>query len=124
MKTFFTLMGIGCIVYAVALAFRRFSIWMCGITASGTIVKHETLATEDGVGYVPVVEFRDSKGTLRQFVSSSGDFPKRLNVGTIVNVLYSQSNPDIAYIDSFWHIWIAPITLAVLGITVAAIAWS
>lgn len=116
-------MGAACIVFAVVLAFRRFAVWMSGITTTGTILGHETLTAEDGVGYVPVVEFRDSGGSLRRFVSTSGDFPKRLNVGTIVNVLYSQSNPGMAYIHSFWHIWIAPITLAVLGITVIAVAW-
>jgi hypothetical protein len=96
---------------------------MSGVSTTGTILSHETRTTEEGVGYVPVVEFKDSEGTLRQFVSSSGNFPKRLIIGARVKVLYSQTSPGMAYIDSFWHFWIAPISLAVLGITSVAISW-
>ena len=123
MKTYFALMGTAFIVFAVVLTFRRFAVWMSGVSTTGTILGHETRTTEEGVGYVPVVEFKDSEGTLRRFVSSSGNFPKRLIVGASVKVLYSQSNPGTAYIDSFWHFWIAPISLAVMGITSVAISW-
>lgn len=116
-------MGTAFIVFAVVLTFRRLTVWMSGISTTGTILGHETRTTEEGVGYVPVVEFKDSEGTLRRFVSSSGNFPKRLIIGASVKVLYSQSNPGMAYIDSFWHLWIAPISLAVLGITSVAISW-
>ena len=116
-------MGTAFIVFAVVLTFRRFAVWMSGVSTTGTILGHETRTTEEGAGYVPVVQFKDSEGTLRRFVSSSGNFPKRLIIGANVKVLYSQTSPGMAYIDSFWHLWIAPISLAVLGITSVAISW-
>ncbi|CAK0781607.1 DUF3592 domain-containing protein [Gammaproteobacteria bacterium] len=122
MKTYFALMGIACIVFAVAIAFRRFVVWMNGVSTTGKITGHQALTTEDGVGYVPVVEFMDLKGTIHRFVSNTGDFPRRRDVGASVKVLYSQSNPGMAYICSFWHIWVVPITFAALGI-ILVVTW-
>jgi hypothetical protein len=123
MKTYFALMSFACIVFAVGLAIRRFAVWIGGVATIGTICGHQTITTEDSVGYVPVVEFLDSQGNLRRFVSGSGDFPKRRNVGTTVKVIYSQSNHNSAYICSFWHLWITPISIAVLGIIVFVFTW-
>jgi len=123
MKTYFALMSLACMVFAAGLAIRRFAVWMGGVTTTGTIRGHQTVTTEDGVCYVPVVEFLDAQGVLRQFVSGSGDFPRRRDSGTLVKVVYQQSNPSRAYICSFWHLWITPITIATLGIIVFVFTW-
>ena len=127
MKTCFAcmlhlLLGTAFIVFAVVLTFRRVAFWRSGVSTTGVILGHEAHYSEEGVGYAPVIGFKDSEGAHRQFVSSLGSFPKCLVVGASVKVLYSQSNPSMAYIQSFWHIWIEPIFFGVLGITALVVS--
>ncbi len=59
-KIYFALMGAICLVMAIAMALRRVAVLRAGVTETGIVVGHRAYANEDGVGYVPVVEFTDS----------------------------------------------------------------
>ena len=89
----------------------------------GRVVDYKISAIDESTSYQPVVEFFDKQGTLRSFTSGAGWNDPRPKIGAEVTVCYLQADPNTAYIQSFLHLWAAPVACAVLGLAVFAAIW-
>ena len=115
MKAFLTVIGIAFLALAAVTFLRRLSVALRGASAFGHVRGHEERKTEDGVSYMPIVEFADSVGNVHRFTSLAGGGRRTPAVGTRVRVRYLPGDPKVAYIQSFLHMWAAPLAFAVLG---------
>jgi hypothetical protein len=122
-KTYLVVVGLVLLLLAVVLFVRRVSALLRGASAVGRVQGHEARTSDDIVAYFPIIEFADSKGDLRRFTSVAGGSSKNPGVGTTVRVRYLRSNPRVAYIQSFLHMWAAPSACAALGLGALAVLW-
>jgi hypothetical protein len=122
-KTYLVVVGVVLLILAVVLLVRRVAALLRGTSAVGRVQGHEARTSDDGVAYLPVVEFADSKANLHRFTSVAGSSDRSPSVGTTVRVRYLRSNPKVAYVQSFLHMWAAPLALAVLGLGALAVLW-
>jgi Protein of unknown function (DUF3592) len=120
LQTYFLVIGITLLVLAAVLFYRRLSAMMHGVSVVGRVVGHEARTIDDSTSYLPVVEFLDVQGRQVRFTSVAGGSNRHPKVGVEVTVRYLRSNPKVVYIQSFLHMWAAPIACTVLGL--AAIA--
>ena len=104
--------GIACLASAVFLLYRRLLVLFVGVSVIG----HEARTDDDSVSYLPIVEFKDSWGVAHRFTSVAGRSTRHPLQGTNVVVRYLPAHPKIAFIQSFLHMWAAPLALAVLGL--------
>ncbi len=115
MKTYLTFIGFVLMALGVYLFIRRLNAQLHGSATIGRIVGHESRTDDDVVFYLPIVEFADSRGTVHRFTSVAGSSNQSPSVGATVRVRYSPENPSVAYIQSFLHMWVAPLACAVLA---------
>lgn len=123
MNAYLTLIGVGFLILAAVLLVRRWSALWHGASAVGSVQGHEVRTTDEEVYYLPVVEFTDSTGHRHRFTSVAGGSSRTPVVGTRVRVRYLPSDPKVAYIESFLHMWAAPLGCAVLGVAALAVLW-
>ena len=65
------------------------------------------------------IYFVDHTGKGRHFTSNAGWSSPKPSVGARVQVVYHRSDPELAYIRSFFHLWAGPV--AMLAFALAAI---
>lgn len=123
MKAYLTALGTALLVLAVVLFVRRLSAALRGASALGCVRGHEERESEDGVSYLPIVEFTDAAGNVHRFTSVAGRADRTPAVGAVVRVRYLPSDPKVAYLQSFLHMWAAPLACAVLGAAALAVQW-
>jgi hypothetical protein len=111
------------LILAAVLFVRRLSTLLRGASAQGRVQGHEVRTIDEEVAYLPIVEFIDSRGHLYRFTSVAGGSTRTPVVGATVRVRYLPSNPTVAYIQSFLHMWAAPLACAVLGVGALAVLW-
>jgi hypothetical protein len=120
-KAYLTVIGIAFLVLAAVLFLRRLSAALRGASAVGHVRGHEERKIEDGVSYLPIVEFADSAGNVHRFTSVAGRSTRTPALGSMVRVRYLPGDPQVAYIQSFLHMWAAPLAFAVLGAAALAV---
>jgi hypothetical protein len=120
---YLTVVGIAFLVLATVLLVRRLSALMQGASALGSVQGHEMRRLDEAVYYHPIVEFNDSSGHRHRFTSVAGRSVKTPEVGTHVRVRYVRNDPNVAYIESFLHMWAAPLGCALLGVAAFAVLW-
>ena len=108
--------GIACLASAVFLLCRRLLVLFVGVSVIGHVMGHEARTDDGSVSYLPIVEFKDSWGVAHRFTSVAGRSTHHPLQGTNVVVRYLPAHPKIAFIQSFLHMWAAPLALAVLGL--------
>ena len=94
---------------------RRLIVAKSGTVAVGTVEGHERRDVDDSTFYHPVVQFVDQHGVKRRFTSVAGASSRKPIVGATVKVRYLDSNPEVAFIGGFLHMWAAPMALSVLA---------
>jgi hypothetical protein len=109
-KAYLAAVGVAMLILAAVLFVRRLSALLCA-------------PIDEEVSYLPIVEFTDSRGHLHRFTSVAGGSSSTPAVGATVRVRYLPSNPTVAYIQSFLHMWAAPLACAVLGVGALAVLW-
>ena len=115
MRIYLALVAAACIVGAVWLAVRRWSVLVDGVDATGRVEGFEERESEGTVCYLPIVSFTDRHGRARRFTSVAGRETPSPPVGSRVTVRYLRDDPGRAYIASFLHMWAAPVGFAVMG---------
>ncbi len=70
--------------------------------------------TRDSVKFAPLVRFSHA-GQVIDFTGPSGSNPPSYRIGETVPVLFLESNPASARIDSFFSIWGTTVSLSILG---------
>lgn len=78
---------------------------------------------DDSTAYLPTVEFNDAEEKVHRFTSPAGHGTPRLRIGEFVPVRYLPSNPKIAYISSFLHMWSGSSAFIILGLVALYAAW-
>jgi hypothetical protein len=111
------------LILAAVLFVRRLSALLRGASALGRVQGHEVHTIDEEVSYLPIVEFTDSRGHLHRFTSVAGGSRRTPAVGATVRVRYLPGNPTVAYIQSFLHMWAAPVACALLGVGALAALW-
>ncbi len=123
MKYYFATLGFICLALAAWLAWRRFRAFFFGNITSGRVYSHEKRIIDDATSYHPVIVFTDANGQQHQFTSVAGNARAKPIEGAEVRVRYLPSNPKIAYISTFLHMWAASLALVVLGCAGVAVLW-
>jgi Protein of unknown function (DUF3592) len=123
LKLYFLLMGFSLLALGFVLFYRRFVAWKKGATAVGRVVGHQLRTMDDSTIYLPIIVFFDQQGKEFRFTSVAGGSVQNPKIGTEVRVCYLRSNPEIAYINSFLHMWAAPVACAILGLAAFAAIW-
>jgi Protein of unknown function (DUF3592) len=122
-KAYFTFIGFALLALAGYLFIRRLSTRLHGNATVGRVVGHDSRTDDDAVFYLPIVEFADWRGTVHRFTSVAGRSSRLPAVGATVRICYRPENPSVAYIQSFLHMWAAPLACAVLGAAALAVWW-
>lgn len=116
MQTYLTIIGVAFLVLAGYLFLRRLSAQFRGEAAAGRVVGHEERKDDEATSsYHPIVEFTDLAGAVHRFTSVAGGSDRAPAVGAAVRVRYVPEDPGVAYVQSFLHMWAAPLACAVLG---------
>jgi len=68
-----------------------------------------------GLSVAPVIEFKDKTGKTFE-ITGVASSPPKYNPGDHVDILYPESNPEKACIDSFFDKWLLTIVPMVFGI--------
>ena len=123
MSVYFSLVGAAFLLLAAFLFVRRFSAHFCGTSTPGRVLGHEEREDEGTIFYLPIVEFTDANGRTHRFTSVAGGSTKVPAEGSVVRVCYLPESPSTAYIQSFLHMWAAPLGCAALGIGALAVPW-
>ena len=123
-KIYFVTIGCLCLACALWLLVRRLRVLIYGSVALGRVVAHEARESDDEMSYLPVVLFTDGTGREHRFTSVTGSSARSPSVGKQVRVRYLSSNPRLAFVGSFLHMWAAPLALGVLGAAGIAVLWS
>jgi len=85
------------------------------IVTEGQVVDLVESRSNDSSTYAPVVEFKTFNGSVIEFLSSNGSNPPSYDVGEIIDVLYLESEPKSARINSYMSLWGGATILAGLG---------
>lgn len=90
---------------------------------TGTVIDLSRESDSEGtVTFYPVVRFTTADGRTVEFVSSSGSSPPSESVGDRVEVLYDPDDPQDARLTGFFHLWLWPLILGVMGAMFSAVA--
>ena len=85
---------------------------------TGTVVGYETRrGSKGGATQAEVVEFQGPDGKTVKFVEKTSRSRFIMNTGHEVNVLYNPDNPSKARINSFWTLYVSPIILLLVGLS-------
>jgi len=115
LKYTFTVVGLGMIVGAFFLFTNTQDFLKNALTTDGTVVELVRSRSSDSDTYRPVVVFKSNGGSTIEFTSSSGSNPPSYSKGEIVEILYQESSPEQAKINSFFSLWGATTILGGLG---------
>lgn len=117
-KTFLLIVALALFALAVWLMVRRLRAHLGSAAAVGVVTGHERRELDDTVSYHAVVAFEDDRHESRQFTAVAG-LPRPVpRVGARVRVCYLRGQPEVAFIDSFLHMWAAPVGVAALSLGV------
>ena len=125
MRTYFAVLAVACFVTALVLLVRRLSVVVKGVTSTGRVVAFETREDDGSRYYLPVVVFTDREGRSHQFTSVAGGSNPTPAIGSELSVRYLPDHPRTVFVESFLHMWAAPLGLAALGAgaVLAYIGW-
>ncbi len=96
--------------------YRRARRWRA---TEGTVIRLAEVAYDEGSTFFPVVEFRDDRGSVVAFQSTTGSYPPQYGVGATVRVCYPPQDPKAAQIigERRW----AVVLLGAMGIISLAV---
>jgi hypothetical protein len=119
----YVLIGIFCLpgplglIFALDLTLHRAAFIHTALRADGTVIWMEPVRTSRvGAGTaIPVFRFTANDGRLH-IINSDVSVPfSTFKRGDRVDVLYLQSNPEIAHIDAFSTLWQKSLVMGVWG---------
>lgn len=114
-KYLFAAIGLGLLTGAALVYNHTASFISRASRAQGTVTAMvPQRSTDNSVRYRPIVRFEHG-GQEIQFGDSVSTDPPAFNVGQAVTVLYLESNPHDARIDSFTSLWFLPALLGGMG---------
>ena len=115
MRLYFAIVASMAIAAAAWLFVRRLKVAVKGVRVTGYVVAHEVRVDDGSLCYLPVITFVDHCGMRRRFTSVAGNSRQCPPVDTALTVRFLPDNPNIAFVESFLHMWAAPLAMFVLG---------
>jgi len=122
-RFYFVAVGTVLLGVSIYLFIRRLAALLFGVSTVGRIEGHAAHTLDDSIAYHPIVTFIDESDRSHRFRSTAGASSRSPAVGADVRVRYLPSNPEIVYVESFLHMWAAPLGCAVLGLAALAVLW-
>ena len=124
-KYVFALIGAGMLIGALVAYSHARSFVAHAIHAEGTVValeprvdtRHDSnnnTYTNGSVTWAPRVRFSHD-GQAIEFIGSTSSNPPSYHVNETVPILFEESNPYGAKLDTFFSVWIAPLILGLIG---------
>lgn len=131
----YTFTIIGSVLTAIAILgyVNTQSFLETSTVAQGTVVdlvmtKSDRSSSSSGVSirttsnsYAPIVEFMADNGRTYSFTSSVSTSPPAYSIGEKVEILYDESDPNEALINSFFFVWGGVLILGGLGFLFATV---
>jgi hypothetical protein len=99
--------------FAVWGGFHAYSSWQLvssGGTAIGVVVALDESSSDGSPVYSPVIEFT-ANGKTYSFEGGNASNPPAYHLGQKVKVLYDQSAPEKARVNSFFELWLFPLII-------------
>lgn len=123
-KYVFALLGLGLLIGAVVSVTHTRSFLAHAVRAQGTVVallprysnnsSNNSNSTNNSPTYAPMIRF-SAGAQVVDFTASTSSNPPSYRVGETVPVLYLESAPFQARLDSFFSLWGAGVVLGPLG---------
>lgn len=114
-KYLFAAVGLGMLMGAVRVHNHTASFVSRASRAQGIVTAMvPQRSTDNSISYRPIVRFQHGEQQI-QFSESVSSNPPAYDVGQSVPVLYLESNPYDAKIDSFWSLWFLTTLLSAMG---------
>jgi Protein of unknown function (DUF3592) len=111
----FAAIGVAMLIGALAMRSHTASFVSRAARTSGTVTALvRQRSTDNNISYRPVVRFQAGEQPI-VFSSSIASNPPAYSVGETVEVLYLESDPYGAKIDSFRSLWFLPTLLGAMG---------
>ena len=121
LKYLFAVLGVGMLIGAGVSVVHTRAFLAHATRTQGTVValqpRHSKMTstnTHDSVTFVPLVRFSHA-GQVSDFTGTTSSNPPRYHIGETVPVLYVETDPFGARIDSFFSVWGAAMILGILG---------
>jgi hypothetical protein len=120
---FFLLVGIGMFIWSVFWFSNRISNLENYVLTSGTVVELEKSRDHENGGYVysPIVSFEDQNGIQHIYNSGHASDPPSYEIGEKVELYYNSTEPEDAFLNSFFEKWVIGIALVVVGLVLVPI---
>ncbi len=81
-----------------------------GFEVEGTVIRMETVSSDDGVSYSPVFSYRVD-GQQYEYESVNASNPPSKQVGEVSTLLIDPDDHSRARENSFWELWLLPAIL-------------
>jgi len=113
-KYAFVLIGAGMLIGTVFAFMSARSFAAHAVHAQGVVVALQPRHSNGSTTWAPLVRFSHD-GQVIDFTSSTSTSPPSYRVNQTVPILFAESNPYGAKIDTFFSVWGGPIILGGLG---------
>ena len=114
-RRLFFVSGLVLILIGLGLALHTLSFLHHAERANGKVITLRQKVDDDGVTFAPTFNFVAVSGQSYTVDSNSYSRPAGFEEGEAVSVLYLQSAPETARIDSFWQVWAMETICVALG---------
>ncbi len=123
-KWTFVFLPVGLILLAGALycLLSVQSFLSTSVITTGTVIDQELGTDIDGVSYQPIITFRDQQNTAHTFVAEVYANFVQYPEGTTVEVIYNPQDISQAQLNSFWGLYLWPVLLGVLGVSLLGLS--
>ncbi|MBI3370299.1 MAG: DUF3592 domain-containing protein [Betaproteobacteria bacterium] len=111
--------GLGMFLWGTVTSINRALLLNSGVRAEGTLVRLESTPKGNAIG---IVEFTGEDGTKHLFKTTSSPTDAE-GPGTKYPVVYSRAHPSNAAVTTFWHFWIGPLVLTLMGAFFSWMGW-
>lgn len=118
----FLVIGIGMLIGSFFMYSNTKEFLNSAIETEGVVTELVRSKSSDSVTYRPIFEFKTKEGNTVEITSSVASNPPSYSRGEKVDVLYQESAPEKAKINSFFSLWGATLIVAVIGLVFLLIA--
>ncbi len=120
---FFLLVGIGMFIWSVLWFSNRINNLENYVITTGTVVEMERSTDPENSGYVysPIVSFEDQNGITHTYNSGHASDPPAYEIGEKVELYYNSTDPEDAFLNSFFEKWAIGIALVIVGLALVPI---
>lgn len=118
----FLVIGIGMLIGSFFMYSNTKEFLNSAIETEGVVTELVRSHSSDSIMYRPIFEFKTQEGKTVEITSSVASNPPSYSRGEKIDVLYQESAPEKAKINSFFSLWGATLIVGVIGLVFLLIA--